>query len=142
MNTNIEQKREELKSLGFTEEKINQLLDLATEEAIDIAVAEAGEKLSDEELESLAEEIDKPINNAQDATDRLNTIFQAVYKGQAENKKIELINNYLQDSIDMTKNMKNLAEKYAQGDPRAVANVKSNLNTPEAKRIQSFIDNS
>jgi hypothetical protein len=142
MNTNIEQKKEELRSLAFTDEKINQLLDLATEEAIDIAVADAGEKLSNEELETLAQEIDKPIKNAQDATERLNAIFQAVYKDQAESKKIELIDNYLQDSIDMTKNMKNLAESYAKGDPRAVANVKSNLNTPEAKKIQSIIDNS
>jgi acyl-homoserine lactone acylase PvdQ len=140
MNNEFEQLKQELLSLGFDADKFNELLDIATEEAIDITMEKLSQNLSDEELDSITKELEKPLNNKDDATQRINMLFQKAYGDNAENKKLELINSYLRKTLNLTKESKDLLERYQQGDPKAVANVQSHADDPDVKDIQDSIN--
>lgn len=140
MNTDLQQSIDELKSLGFENDKINQLLDLAAEEALDVALNEIGEKLNDQELEELSKQLEKPIQTKEDAKEKLDLIFNKVYGENAENKKLELINKYMRETIEITKKSKDLFDRYQQGDPTAVATIQSNMGDPDVQAIKDHIE--
>lgn len=140
MNTDLQQSIDELKSLGFENDKINQLLDLAAEEALDVALDEIDEKLNDQELEELSKQLEKPIQTKEDAKDKLDLIFNKVYGENAENKKLELINKYMRETIEITKKSKDLFDRYQQGDPTAVATIQSNMGDPDVQAIKDHIE--
>jgi DNA-binding transcriptional MerR regulator len=140
MNTDLQQSIDELKSLGFENDKINQLLDLAAEEALDVALDEIDEKLNDQELEELSKQLEKPIQTKEDAKDKLDLIFNKVYGENSENKKLELINKYMRETIEITKKSKDLFDRYQQGDPTAVATIQSNMGDPDVQSIKDHIE--
>ncbi len=140
MNTDLQQSIDELKSLGFENDKINQLLDLAAEEALDVALNEIDEKLNDQELEELSKQLEKPIQTKEDAKEKLDLIFIKVYGENAENKKLELINKYMRETIEITKKSKDLFDRYQQGDPTAVATIQSNMGDPDVQSIKDHIE--
>ena len=140
MNTELEQSIQELKSLEFDDKKINQLLDLAAEEALDVALNEIGEKLNDQELEELSKQFETPIQTKENAKEKLDLIFKTIYKENAENKKAELINKYLKETIELTKKSKDLVERYQQGDPTAVATIESNMGDSDIQAIKDAIE--
>lgn len=140
MNTDLQQSIDELKSLGFENDKINQLLDLAAEEALDVALDEIDEKLNDQELEELSKQLEKPIQTKEDAKEKLDLIFNKVYGENAENKKLELINKYMRETIEITKKSKDLFDRYQQGDPTAVATIQSNMGDPDVQSIKDHIE--
>jgi len=140
MNTDLQQSIDELKSLGFENDKINQLLDLAAEEALDVALDEIDEKLNDQELEELSKQLEKPIQTKEDAKEKLDLIFNKVYGENAENKKLELINKYMRETIEITKKSKDLFDRYQQGDPTAVATIQSNMGDPDVQAIKDHIE--
>jgi DNA-binding transcriptional MerR regulator len=140
MNTDLQQSIDELKSLGFEDNEINQLLDLAAEEALDVALNEIDEKLNDQELKELSQQLEKPIQTKEDAEEKLNLIFNKVYGENAENKKLELVNKYMKETIEITKKSKDLFDRYQQGDPTAVATIQSNMGDPDVQAIKDHIE--
>jgi DNA-binding transcriptional MerR regulator len=140
MNTDLQQSIDELKSLGFDDNEINQLLDLAAEEALDVALNEIDEKLNDQELKELSQQLEKPIQTKEDAEEKLNLIFNKVYGENAENKKLELVNKYMKETIEITKKSKDLFDRYQQGDPTAVATIQSNMGDPDVQAIKDHIE--
>lgn len=140
MNTDLLQSIDELKSLGFEDDKINQLLDLAAEEALDVALNEIDEKLNDQELEELSKQLEKPIQTKEDAEEKLDLIFNKVYGENAENKKLELINKYMRETLEITKKSKDLFDRYQQGDPTAVATIQSNMGDSDVQAIKDHIE--
>jgi DNA-binding transcriptional MerR regulator len=140
MNTDLQQSIDELKSLGFDDNEINQLLDLAAEEALDVALNEIDEKLNDQELKELSQQLEKPIQTKEDAEEKLNLIFNKVYGENAENKKLELITKYMKETVEITKKSKDLFDRYQQGDPTAVATIQSNMGDPDVQAIKDHIE--
>jgi DNA-binding transcriptional MerR regulator len=140
MNTDLQQSIDELKSLGFEDNEINQLLDLAAEEALDVALNEIDEKLNDQELKELSQQLEKPIQTKEDAEEKLNLIFNKVYGENAENKKLELITKYMKETVEITKKSKDLFDRYQQGDPTAVATIQSNMGDPDVQAIKDHIE--
>jgi DNA-binding transcriptional MerR regulator len=135
MNNNLEQLMVELKNLGFTQENIEKILNLATEEALDLAIGDL-ENLSDQDLEALANELDKPINSVDDSKIAADHIFTKAYGTEAENKKIEYLTKYLENVIEETKKSKDLLTRYQQGDPTAVATLESNKDNPDVQAVR------
>lgn len=140
MNTELEQSIQELKSLGFSDEKVNQLLDLAAEEALEVALNDIDQKLNDQELDELSKLLEKPIQNKKDAKEKLDHIFKTVYKENAKNRKTELVNKYLKETIELTKQSKDLIDRYHQDDPTAVATIESNIGDPDIQAIKDAIE--
>lgn len=70
--------------------------------------------LTDDELDSITKELEKPLNNKEDAIQRISILFQKAYGDNAENKKLELINEYLKKPLDLAKESKDLLQRYQQ----------------------------
>ena len=140
MNTELEQYINELKSFGFKDDEINQLLDLAAEEALDTALSEIDEKLNDQQLEELSKQLEKPIQTKEDAKEKLDLIFTKVYGENAETKKVELITKYMKETVEITKKSKDLIDRYQQGDPTAIATIESNMGDPDVQAIKDHIE--
>lgn len=138
--TEFDNLKNELIGLGFSEEKFNELLNLAVEEAIDIALNDAEEKLDDSAMEQLSIDMDRQINSKEEATSQINMLFQKVYGTESESKKFEFINQYLRETVELTKKSKDLAQRYMQGDPTAVAAVRSNLDNPSTKEVENLLN--
>lgn len=130
----IEQLKSELRSLGFTEEKLNQLMDLAAQEVLDIALEDLESTADDATLEEMAVMME---SNTEDTTKKLNMIFEKAYGVNAENKKLELLTAYLKSVIEDTKKAKDLYARYQAGDPAAVATVKAQEGNPD---VQAIVD--
>ena len=131
----IEDVKTQLKEIGFDEGKLNQLMDLAAEEAIDIAMEDLAETASDEILEQLATESEKEIQTQEEAIARINKIFEIAYGVEAEQKKLNAILTYLQGTLEQTKQAKDLLKRYEAGDPTAVAQVKAQEGNPDTQEI-------
>jgi len=135
-----EQLIQQLRDLGFDEEKLNQLLDLAIDETVDLAVSDLSENLDEQILAEIAEEIQKEIPDKEKAKKVLDMIFQKGYGEKAEQKKYEYMNQYLRETLELAKNSKELMDKYNQGDPTAVASVQANMNNPDTEDIKKYLN--
>ena len=136
----FEQLKQQLRDLGFEEGKLNQLLDLAVEETIDYALNELKADENAAILDELSNEMSMDVNTPEAAKANIDLIFSKLYKENAESKKFELLNAYLEETIELAKNAKDLMQRYAAGDPTAIATVQANVNDPEAQAIQAQID--
>ena len=131
----IENTKAQLREVGFDEDRLNQLLDLAAEEAIDIAMEDLAETASDEVLDQLASGSKDEITTPEQAVERINKVFESAYGPNAEQKKLELILAYLQETLEQTKQAKDLLQRYQAGDPTAVAQVKAQEGNPDTQEI-------
>lgn len=136
----FEQLKQQLRDLGFEEQKLNELLDLAVEETIDYALNELKADEHSGILEELSNEMSMDITTPEAAITNIDLIFSKLYKENAESKKYELLNTYLEETIELAKNAKDLMQRYAAGDPTAIATVQANVNDPEAQAIQAQVD--
>ncbi len=137
--TEFETLKQELMDLGFTQDKLDELLMLATEEIIDRTLDTLEQSEDDTKLEELANMLETQPNNEEEAIERLNKVFSAAYGDDVENKKLELLNTYLKETIQATKDTKDLLRRYQDGDPTAVAAIESNMQDPDAQKIQDSI---
>lgn len=131
----IEEIKQKLFSVGFTEEKYNELLQLASEEIMEEALNE----LQDKDvaiLESLESNLIEEPKTLEDANRNIQLIFSTAYGNQAEQTRQRMILEYLNDTLQQTIATKDLLQRYQAGDPTAVASIESNKNNPE---VQEFI---
>lgn len=132
--TELENVKNELRGLGFTEDKLNQLMELAAEEAIDAALLDL-QDVDESTLNQLNTDISADTTSSEDAFAKINKVFTTAYGPQAESKKQELLYNYLKDTLNQTKQAKDIFNRYQAGDPSAVAFVKSQEGNPDVQKI-------
>lgn len=133
--TEIENVKNELKAIGFDDIKLNQLMDIAAEEILQMAIDDLGESADDATLEMVAQEVDKPVTTPEEATSRMSLIFDKAYGTEAENKKNEMLLNYLKQTLEATKSAKDLYNRYQAGDPSAVATIKAQEGNPDVQKV-------
>ncbi len=135
----IENTKQQLFSLGFTEEKYEQLLDLAVEEMMNAALAE----LQDKDLE-LLEELEKNLvaepTTIEEATKNIELIFSTAYGDQANETRQRMLLEYLNTTLEQTKATKDLLQRYQAGDPTAIATIEANKNSPEAIAVAEYLE--
>jgi len=130
----IEEVKQELLSLGFTEDKYNELLELAIQEAIDITLVDLREK-DDVVVQELEQNLKKDIAQEEDAKSNIDLIFTTTYGEKAEEMKSKLVFEYLETALEETKKAKDLFERYQSGDPTAVATINANKDNPEIEEL-------
>lgn len=135
----IEQLKNELRALGFTENKLNQLMDLATEEALSVALEDLNRTGDDATMEELANLMEAQPIDANDLANKVNILFEKIYHQNADIKKIELISSYLNGVIEDTKKAKDLYTRYQAGDPTAIAIIKAQEGNPDVQKIQDMM---
>jgi len=131
----IESIKNQLRMIGFDDTKLNQLMNLATEEILQQAIDTLGETADDATLEMIAQEVDRPINTSEEAFARISLIFEKAYGPEAENKKNEMLLDYLKQTLEATKSAKELYNKYQAGDPTAVATIKAQEGNPDVQKV-------
>ncbi len=131
----IENLKNELKALGFDDEKLNQLLDLAGEEMLEEAVEYLGENADEVTLEMISQEMEKQVTTQEEVQARLDLIFDKAYGTETENKKGEFLVTYLTSVIEDTKKAKDLYNRYQAGDPSAIAAIKAQEGNPDVQNI-------
>ena len=110
-------------------------MDIAAEEILQMAIDDLGESADDATLEMVAQEVDKPITTAEEAVSRMSLIFEKAYGAEAENKKNEMLLNYLKQTLEATKSAKDLYNRYQAGDPSAVATIKAQEGNPDVQKV-------
>lgn len=135
----LQNAKQKLLELGFTEEKYNELMELAAEEIMDAALADLQEK----DLEAL-EELEKNLidqpTTIEEANSNIQLIFSAAYGEQAEETKQKMLLEYLDMTIQETAATKDLLERYQTGDPTAIAVIEANKDNPDAQELAKYIE--
>jgi len=135
----LEQIKSELRAIGFTEDKLNQLMELAAQEALAIALEDLETNTDDATMEEVANAMQTQPVDANDAIKKLELVFEKAYGANAQSKKRELILSYLKQSLEDTKSIKDIASRYQAGDPTAVAAVKAQEGNPDAEEIGQYV---
>lgn len=138
-NQQIEEAKQKLLSLGFTQEKYNELMDLAAEEMMDEALTELQER-DLQVLETLEKDLIGEPKTMEEANQNIHLIFNAAYGEQAEQMKQKLLLEYLNSVITETATTKDLLTRYQAGDPTAVAAIESNKNNPEVQEFVQYME--
>lgn len=137
--TEIENIKQQLLSLGLTEEKYNELLNLAAEEMMDSALSELQEK-DLEVLQNLESQLIPEVSTLEEANKNIDLIFTAAYGEKAEEKKQEMLYEYLKDTLEATNKTKDLLTRYQAGDPTAVAAIESQKDNPQVQEVMNYMD--
>lgn len=135
----IENAKQKLFSLGFTEVQYNELLKLAEEEIMDRALGDLQEKDTDA-LENLEKNLIPEVKNMEEAANNIFLIFSTVYGEQAEEQRQKMLLEYLHDTIEQTEKTKDLLERYQAGEPTAVAAIEANKDNPEVEEIVKYME--
>jgi len=133
--TEIENVKSQLKQIGFDDEKLNQLMDLAAEEILQDTVDTLGETADDATLEMVVQEMEKQVTTQEEVIARINMIFEKAFGTEAENKKNEFLLNYLKQTLEDTTKAKDLYNRYQAGDPSAVATIKAQEGNPDVQKV-------
>jgi len=134
----IEAAKQELLSLGFTEEKYNKLIELALEEMVDNALNELQE-IDLEGLEKLESQLIPEVKSLEEAEKNLELIFSAAYKEKANETKQQMLLDYLFMTIEETKAAKDLLQRYQAGDPTAIAAIEAQKDNPEIEELMEVL---
>jgi hypothetical protein len=131
----------ELKELGATEEEIKEILLLAEEEVMEYVLEDfamnAEEKLVDEYTERFVDAKENPEQLKILIQEAMNITYGAE---NVESKKNELITEYLQNFLDLTKKTKEVGEKYSQGDPETIQAVEEAKKSPVVQQLTKEVE--
>lgn len=128
----IDDVKTKLFELGFSEEKYMELLEMAAEEALDKAIDQLQ---TNGDLETLEQKLIAEPSTQEEATQNLNLIFSTAYGENSQDMQNTLILEYLKETADVTEKSKDLVQRYAQGDPTAVAQIDANKDNPELEEV-------
>ncbi|MBN1618569.1 hypothetical protein JW887_04505 [Candidatus Dojkabacteria bacterium] len=132
--TKFEEVQEKLKQIGYTQEKIQELVELLAPEVEHSLFYDVAEKLSDQDVEGYTQR----IRQAQDK-DAYNSIVaelaKIAYGEQYEAKMHDLFAQQLDQIAEQTLKMRSTYRKYAAGDPDTVKSVNDAANSEDVKKI-------
>ena len=127
----------ELKNLGFTKDKVEEIVKLGEKDIADLIIEDFALNAD----EKVVADYTKKFEQAQSDPQKLNVLLHeimAIQYGQENilKKKEELLSQYLQNIIELAKQTRNVYQKYSQGDPNAIKIVEEAKKSPI---LQDFI---
>lgn len=135
----LQNAKQKLLGLGFTEEKYNELMELAAEEIMDATLVDLQEK-DMTILEELERNLIEQPKTIEEANRNIQLIFSSAYGNQAEETKQRMLLEYLNVTIEETVATKDLLERYQTGDPTAIAVIEANKDNPDAQELAKYIE--
>lgn len=133
-NIEIEKIKQELITLGFTQEKIEELLKLALEEITDIALVEIRDK-DITAIEEVGNTLSSTTSSPEEVVNNIATLLKTAYGENSEEARGKLMYEYLLSTLDEARKAKDLVNRYQAGDPTAVATINANKDDPEVQEI-------
>ena len=122
----------ELRGLGYTDEKLQELLSLVLEDVQDELYLDLASISNDEELEKFKTRLDKARTKSE-VTKITEEMAKRAY-GEDYKKKIEdMTVEKLKEAAEMTKGIRKTYNDYMAGDPATRKKVQEMENSPEYK---------
>jgi len=136
----------ELKDLGFSKEQTTEILILGEEEILDKVLEEFSSKAEPDLVNKYINNVKAAKNDPKKLSSLFNEIMTHLYGAEnVETKREELLIEYVQSVIDLTKETRDVYKKYSDGDPETVEAVEKAKQDPEiqdmAKNIQKEEEN-
>ncbi len=138
---NTENLIQELRNLNFNQEQIDQIMQIGEEEIVDIVLEDFAFNAPEEKVQEYAQKLSEFKGNPEKFAITFNEIMAIHYGPEnIENKKQELLTEYLQNIVNLTKETKAVQEKYSQGDPETIKAVEEAKNSPIVQNMAKKID--
>ncbi len=132
---------EELRNFGFNQEHITEIMKLGEEEIVDIVLEDFAFNAPEQTVQEYSSKISQTKGNPQEFAKNFNEIMTIHYGAEnVEKKKEELLIEYLENIIKLTKETKQVKEKYEQGDPETVKAVQEVQNSPIIQDMAKKMD--
>jgi flagellar hook-basal body complex protein FliE len=137
----LKAKLQELKDLGFSKEQTTEILILGEEEILDKVLEDFASRAEPDLVNKYISDVKSASNEPQKLSALFTEIMSHLYGSEnVEEKREELLIEYVQRVIDLTKETRNVYKKYSEGDPETVEAVEKAKQDPEiqdmAKKIQ------
>lgn len=123
---------EKLKKIGFTQEKIDEVMKLLGPDVEEVVFKDLIEKSTDEELNQFKDKL-VAAGNEEEYKTVFNEVAQKAYGENWENKIDELWEEALKNIASDTLKIRDTYQKYMDGDPDTVTKVKEIENSQELK---------
>lgn len=137
----IEPLLKELKSLGFSQEQTAEVIGVAEKEIADIAIEEFSLNADEQVVDEYTKKFQEAKGDAQKLSTLLHEVMAIQYgKDNVAQKKEDLLCEYLQNVIDLTKETREVYDKYSQGDPDTVKAVDEAKNSPVVKKFSQELE--
>ncbi len=132
---------QELKNLGFEQEQIDEVMKIGEQEMVDIVFEDFSFNAPEEKVQEYSKKIFQAKDNPQEFGKLFEEIMAIHYGSEnVQKKKEDLLVEYIQNVIDLTKETKDVKQKYDQGDPETVKNVEEAKNSPIVQDMAKKID--
>lgn len=138
-NTELEGIKQKFLSMGFTEEKYNELLEMAAEEMMDTALMDLQEK-DILLLEQLEKNLVAEPTTAEEANKNIGLIFTTAYGEKAEETRQKMLLDYLNTTLEQTNSVKDLLQRYQEGDPTAIAAIEAQKDNPDVQEFVKYME--
>lgn len=133
---------QEMKQFGFTDEQLNEVLEIADQEIIDAVVEDFTFNAEKEVVDEYTQKFQQAKGNREQTSEILNQIMKLQYgEENVEKKKEEFLLQYLGNILELTKNTRETYRKYSQGDPEAIKAVEEAQKSPEIQKLAEDFKN-
>lgn len=125
--------KEDLRKIGYSETQLEELMTIATEEIRDEMFEMLGEKTTDQEIyafECRAHDAKAP----QEAELLLREMAKKAFGEEADEKIEGMLYDFLQDTVKVTMNIREMNAAYQRGDPDVRKRVEEAMKSPELKK--------
>ena len=137
--TKTEEALEKLKNIGYTDTKIQELLELLFPEVADQLFTDLASVCDDAEIDVFAEKLKEAGSHGQyEAITK--EMAQKAYGDNAAEEIDKVISELLNDMAEMTLKIRTTYHKYMEKDPETVKMIDDPQNQAEAKKLKEEMD--
>lgn len=129
-----------LKKIGYTDKRLEKLLDQLAEEVEEVMFIDLASVSTDEELEAFEKRI-KESKSPEEYGKISDEMAKRAYGEKADEKIEEILIDMLEEVEKVTLKIRETYQKYLDKDPDAVKQVEEFKNDPKVKEIMQQFEN-
>lgn len=135
MQSATEKAVEQLKQIGYTDEKINEVLTLILPDVGDQLLLDLAGQSTDEELEQFENRM-KEADNPEVFDEILKDMAKKAYGDKAPEKLDAILADLLDEMKEFTMKIRHTYQQYMSGDPQTRKQIDDFVNSPEYKKAE------
>lgn len=139
MQTETEKAIRELQSIGYTDEKIKEVLELLLPDAADQLLLDLAGQSTEEELETFEKRL-KETKDPKVFEEILRDMGTKAYGDKANEKMDATMAELLRDIKELTLRIRETYQKYMSGDKKTKEDLDDFMNSPEYKEMEEEME--
>lgn len=139
MQTETQKAIAELKKIGYTDEKIKEVLELLLPDAADQLLLDLAGQCTDEELEAFESRL-KEIQDPKKFEEVIQDMAKKAYGEKAKEKMDATMAELLNDMRELTLRIRETYQKYMSGDQKTRKDVGDFMKSPEYKEMEDEME--